>query len=167
MSVGRPAIMVRITERLQTPAKADATLTLSFEQRQKSRQRIRLDSGEDAGLYLSHGITLRAGDRLLAEDGRVVEVRARVEPVTTAYSVDPHLLARAAYHLGNRHIALEIGAGWVRYREDHVLDGMVAALGLRTVREEQPFEPEAGAYHDGGHRHPEEPGEGDRKHEHG
>lgn len=157
--------MVRITERLQTPAEADATLTLSFEQRQKSRQRIRLDSGEEAGLSLPHGTMLRAGDRLRAEDGRVVEVRALAEPVTTAYSVDPHLLACAAYHLGNRHIALEIGAGWVRYRVDHVLDGMIASLGLRTVREEQPFEPEAGAYHGGGHRHPEKPGDG--AHEHG
>ncbi len=109
--------MVRITERLQTPAKTDTTLTLSFEQRQKSRQRVRLDSGEDAGLSLPHGTMLRAGDRLRAKDGRVVEVRALAEPVTTGYSVDPHLLARAAYHLGNRHIALEIGAGWVRYRD--------------------------------------------------
>ncbi len=149
--------MVRITERLQTSAKANTTLTLSFEQRQKSRQRIRLDSGEETGLSLPHGTVLRAGDRLRSEDGRVVEIRALPEPVTTAYSADPHLLARAAYHLGNRHIALEIGAGWVRYRVDHVLDKMVAALGLRTVREEQPFEPEAGAYQGGGHRHPEEP----------
>ena len=104
--------MVRITERLQTPAKVDTTLTVSFEQRQKSRQRVRLDSGEEAGLSLPHGTVLRAGDRLRTEDGRVVEVRALAEPVTTAYSDDPHLLARAAYHLGNRHIALEIGAGW-------------------------------------------------------
>jgi len=153
------ATMVRITERLQTSAKADTTLTLSFEQRQKSRQRIRLDSGEETGLSLPHGTVLRAGDRLRSEDGRVVEVRALAEPVTTAHSADPHLLARAAYHLGNRHIALEIGAGWVRYRVDHVLDTMVASLGLRTVREEQPFEPEAGAYHGDGHHHPEEPGE--------
>jgi len=157
--------MVRITERLQTPAKADATLTLSFEQRQKSRQRIKLDSGEEAGLCLPHGTVLRADDRLRIEDGRVVEVRALPEPVTTAYSDDPHLLARAAYHLGNRHIALEISAGWVRYRVDHVLDGMVASLGLRTVREDQPFEPEAGAYHGGGHHHPGEPSDG--THEHG
>ncbi|MGH7886926.1 MAG: urease accessory protein UreE, partial [Candidatus Binatia bacterium] len=70
-----------------------------------------------------------------------------------------------AYHLGNRHIALEIDAGWVRSRVDHVLDGMVTSLGLRPVREEQPFEPEAGAYHGGGDRHPGEPGDG--THEHG
>ncbi|MGH8508732.1 MAG: urease accessory protein UreE [Gammaproteobacteria bacterium] len=152
--------MLRITERLQTPGKAGATLTLSFDQRQRSRQRIKLDSGEEAGLCLPHGSVLRAGDRLLSEDGRVVEVRALAEPVTTAYSDDPHLLARAAYHLGNRHIALEIGAGWVRYRVDHVLDAMVASLGLRTVREDHPFEPETGAYHGGGHRHPDEPGDG-------
>ena len=61
----------------------------------------------------------------------------------------PHHLLRAAYHLGNRHVALQIGAGWVRYQHDHVIDEMVKGLGLDVQVEDTPFEPEAGAY--GGH----------------
>jgi Urease accessory protein UreE len=145
-------MIVRINERLQAPAKADATVTLSFEQRQKSRLRVKLNNGEEVGLSLPRGTVLRGGDLLRAEDGRLIEVRPAAEPVTTAFSEDPYLLARAAYHLGNRHVALQIGDGWVRYLEDPVLDAMVEALRLRTVREKRPFEPESGAYqsHDHG-----------------
>ncbi len=148
--------VIRITERMTGPTRAALTLTLSFDQRQKSRQRVRLDSGEEAGLDLPRGTVLRGGDGLRAEDGRMIEVRAAAEPVTTAYSGDAHLLCRAAYHLGNRHVAIEIGEGWVRYLVDHVLDAMVRSMGLRTVHKERPFEPEGGAYADighGGHGH--------------
>ena len=138
--------MVRVQERLQTSAPAMAALILSFDQRQKSRQRARLDNGEEVGLNLPHGTVLRGGDRLRADDGRVIEVRAAPEPVSTAASVDPIRLARAAYHLGNRHVAVQIGGGWVRYLQDHVLDDMVRALGLALTQEIIPFEPEAGAY---------------------
>lgn len=148
--------LLRIRERVAGPTRAALTLTLSFEQRQKSRQRVRLDSGEEAGLDLPRGTLLRGGDGLRAEDGRMIEIRAAAEPVTTAYSGEPRLLCRAAYHLGNRHVALEIGDGWVRYLADHVLDAMVAALGLRAVHEQAAFEPEGGAYPGsapGGHGH--------------
>jgi urease accessory protein len=158
--------IIRINERLHAAAKADLTLTLSFEERQKSRQRVALDGGEEAALVLARGTCLSDGDLLRAEDGRVIAVRAAPEPVTTALTADPTLLARAAYHLGNRHVALQIGEGSVRYLEDHVLDAMVAALGLRLVHEQRPFEPEAGAYH--GHAHPphDEP-DGREPHRHG
>lgn len=138
--------MVRVHERLQTSAPAMAALILSFDQRQKSRQRARLDNGEEVGLNLPHGTVLRGGDRLRADDGRVIEVRAAPEPVSTAASLDPIQLTRAAYHLGNRHVAVQIGAGWVRYLQDHVLDDMVRALGLTLTQGIIPFEPEAGAY---------------------
>jgi urease accessory protein len=146
--------VIKINERLHGSAEqAHATLTLSFEQRQKSRLRVKLDSGEEAGLTLPHGTVLRSGDLLRAEDRRVIEVRAASEPVTTASTGDTHLLARAAYHLGNRHVALQIGEGWVRYLADHVLDAMVGGLGLGIVHEERPFEPEIGAYSGSSHDH--------------
>ncbi len=135
-----------VRERLQIPAPAVAALILTFDQRQKSRQRVRLESGEEVGLNLGHGTVLRGGDRLRADDGRVIEVRAAPEPVSTAASLDPIQLTRAAYHLGSRHVAVQIGAGWVRYLQDHVLDDMVRALGLTLTQEVIPFEPEAGAY---------------------
>ncbi|HYY16096.1 MAG TPA: urease accessory protein UreE, partial [Gammaproteobacteria bacterium] len=80
-------------------------------------------------------------------------VCAAAEPVTTAFTEDAHLLARAAYHLGNRHVALQIGEGWVRYLANHVLDAMVGKLGLVIVHEERPFEPEVGAYSGSSHNH--------------
>ncbi len=144
---------LQITERLREPADAQATLTLPFEQRQKSRLRIRLDNGQDAGLFLPRGTVLRHGDRLRATSGLVVEVRAAPEAVSTARADDALLLARAAYHLGNRHVALQLGPGWLRYPHDHVLDNMARELGLTVNREQAPFEPEAGAYGGGHHHH--------------
>ena len=144
---------LQITERLREPVDAQTTMTLPFEQRQKSRLRIRLDNGQDAGLFLPRGTVLRHGDRLRATSGLVVEVRAAPEAVSTARADDALLLARAAYHLGNRHVALQLGPGWLRYPHDHVLDNMARELGLTVNREQAPFEPEAGAYGGGHHRH--------------
>lgn len=143
--------MTKIETRLQERTKPDVTLGLSFEDRQKRRQRVTLDTGEAATLDLPRGTRLCDGDLLRAEDGRVIAVRAAAEGVSTVRTDDPTLLARAAYHLGNRHVALEIGEGFVRYLEDHVLDAMVEALGLRIERERRPFEPETGAYSGHGH----------------
>lgn len=150
------AVELKIVERLSEVLPPQAYLTLPFEWRQKSRLRTRLDSGEDVGLFLPRGTVLRHGDRLRTTNGLVVEVRAATETVSTAYADDPVELARAAYHLGNRHVALQVGAGWLRYLHDHVLDRMVAELGLTVCAEQAPFEPETGAYggdHSHGHGH--------------
>lgn len=146
-----------LTEVLADDGPHDATLTLPFDARQKSRLLTRLDSGEPAGLFLPRGTVLRGGDRLRAADGRVVRVRAAREAVSTAGTPGSLLLVRAAYHLGNRHVPLQIGIGWLRYQRDHVLDAMVASFGLEVAHEEVPFEPEGGAY--GGHSHPARTGD--------
>ena len=129
------------------------TLTLTFDQRVRSRQRVELDNGEPAGLFLPRGSVLQGGHRIAADTGELVEIRAADEAVSTVYSDDPLLLARACYHLGNRHVALQIERGFVRYQHDHVLDDMVRGLGLAVESENAPFEPEAGAYDAGGHSH--------------
>lgn len=145
---------LQIVERLSEVLPVQATLTLPFELRRKSRLRTRLDSGEDVGVFLARGTVLRDGDRLRAFNGLIVEVRAALEAVSTARTDEPLLLARAAYHLGNRHVPLQIGPGWLRYLHDHVLDGMVQTLGLTVINDQVPFEPEAGAYGDHhGHDH--------------
>lgn len=154
--------MLEIRVRLAPePQREDApdelTLTLPFDARQRSRQRVRLDDGSERALLLPRGTVLRDGDRLQDEAGQVIRVRAADETVSTARSQDPRLLARICYHLGNRHVPLQIGADWLRYRHDHVLDGMVAALGLPVACEQAPFEPESGAYFGSGHAHAAHP----------
>ena len=124
---------------------------LTWERRQKSRQRVRLESGEEVALMLPRGTTLKDGQHIASEAGRIIEIVSAAEAVSTVRSTNPTGLARAAYHLGNRHTPVQLGKGWLRYRRDHVLDAMIAALGIEAVpeKEEAPFEPEPGAYSHG------------------
>ena len=141
--------MLTITKKLADRRVVDAQLSLPFELRSKSRLRTALTTGEEVGVVLERGTILRGGDLLEAEDGRIIEIVAAAEQVSTVHARDPAALARVAYHLGNRHVALQVGDGWVRYLHDHVLDDMVRGLGLDVAHELAAFEPEAGAY--GGH----------------
>jgi len=146
--------MIEIKSRLRSPSphsEARGLLELPFEQRQKSRLRARLPSGEEVALALPRGGVLRGGDLLLASDGRVIEVRARPERLLHVECDSPHELAAAAYHLGNRHVPVQIGAACLRLVADHVLERMLKGLGARVTAVEAPFEPEAGAY--AGHPH--------------
>ena len=129
------------------------TLTLAFDQRQKSRLRARLASGEEVALLLPRGTTLRGGDLVGASDGRIIEVIAEPERVLHIECGTPMALARAAYHLGNRHVPLQVGDGWLRIAADHVLAEMLSNLGATVTPIEAPFEPEAGAYSGGHHHH--------------
>lgn len=143
------------------------TVTLSFEQRQRTRLRVRTDSGEELAVILPRGTVLHDGDVLQATSGQRIAVRAAAEEVSTVRCADAVALARACYHLGNRHVALQIGAGWARYRHDHVLDDMVRGLGLPVAAGLLPFEPEGGAYshnHSGSQGHGHGHGHG---HDHG
>jgi urease accessory protein len=139
--------MLHITERLSGVHEFAATLTLPFDLRQRTRQRLRLDDGREAALLLPRGMVLRGGDRLRASGGEVIAVKAAAEEVSTLFGNDSVQLARAAYHLGNRHIAVQLGDGWLRFLRDHVLDSMVRDLGIQLIHDVAPFEPEAGAYH--------------------
>jgi urease accessory protein len=149
-------------------AAASEQLLLPFESRCKSRLRTRLASGEEVGLFLERGRVMRGGDRLLGKDGRVIEVVAAAEPLMEAQSSDPLQLARAAYHLGNRHVAVQVLPGSLRFGRDHVLGEMVRGLGVPVAEIEAPFEPEAGAYGaHGGHGHSADgEGRGPRIHDH-
>lgn len=128
-----------------------ARLTLNFDARTKSRLRTQLADGEEVGLFLPRGTILRGGDRLQAADGRIVEVVSAPEDLIEARCADAFALARAAYHLGNRHVAVQVGAGWLRIQADHVLETMLTGLGADVASLTAPFEPEAGAYAHGHH----------------
>ncbi len=147
--------VLKITSRVNTnnsneEKPIDFTLTLPYELRQKSRLRTQLDNGQDIGIILNHGQQLQHGDRLQAENGCIIEVRAAVEAVSTITVNDALLRMRACYHLGNRHVPLQIRGTWFRYLQDGVLDNMINHLGLSILHENAAFEPEAGAY---GHTH--------------
>ena len=128
-------------------------MTLTFEDRRRSRLLVRLGDGREAALMLPRGTVLRDGDRLRGDTGSIAVVRAAPETLSVARTSDPHLLTRAAYHLGNRHVPLQIGPGWLAFGHDHVLDGLVRDLGLEVTTESAPFEPEAGGYRHQGSEH--------------
>jgi urease accessory protein len=129
-----------------------ARLELPFDARQKSRLRTRLSTGEEIALMLPRGDVLRGGDVLQASDGRLVLVVAAHEALIHIECAQPRDLARAAFHLGNRHVAVEVGEGYLRIAADHVLEDMLRGLGAALRAIHAPFEPESGAYHSG-HEH--------------
>jgi len=144
--------MYEIEERITCRGSADDRLVAPFELRQKSRARVTLASGAEAGLFLPRGTVLRHGDCLRTRCGRVVRVEAALEHVLTARAQGPGALLRAAYHLGNRHVPLQVGPDWLRLGFDPVLRDMLLGLGVDVAEEQAPFEPEAGAYR-GTHGH--------------
>lgn len=125
-------------------------LVLTFEQRQKSRLRAKLESGEEVALMLERGKVRRGGERVIATDGRELEIVSAPEKLLHIESGE---IARVAYHLGNRHVPVQVGEGFLRIAEDHVLEEMAKRLGAKVTRVEAPFEPEAGAYDGEGHHH--------------
>ena len=147
--------MLRLTRKITAQGHVNATLTLPFERRIKSRQRVTLDNGSAAGLFLERGSTLRDGDCVASDDGVAVRIRAADETLSSVCGDDPLLISRACYHLGNRHVPVQIMSGLLRYQHDHVLDDMLRGLGLEVTVEQAPFEPEPGAYSEYGmgHRH--------------
>lgn len=162
--------VVGIGEREQA-SRAAASLTLSFDRRRRSRLRARLDGGEEVAVVLPRGTVLSDGDVLVLSDERLVRVQAAAEVLSRATSTDPLLLARAAYHLGNRHVPVQVGGGFLAYQHDHVLDDMVRGLGLAVAAVEAPFEPESGAYghghgHGGRHSHEDDLDDEHSHHEH-
>ena len=121
-------------------------LVLPYDARRKSRQRVTLASGEELGYVLPSGTVLRDGDRLLTGNGLVIEVEAAPEVLLEVRSGDTLLLGRAAYHLGNRHVPVQLGKRFLRFQPDHVLAEMLEGLGCPVSDVEAPFDPEGGAY---------------------
>jgi urease accessory protein len=153
-------------------AVAGDRIELAFEARCRSRFRVQSAGGRECGVFLERGTVLRGGDKLAGDDGSVFEVVAAPEALIEARSADPLLIAKAAYHLGNRHVAVHLMPGRLRFAADAVLGEMVRGLGLDVVSANEAFEPESGAYGShGGHAHPhghssDGEGRGPRIHDH-
>lgn len=144
--------------------KRAATVELDWDVRQKSRFDATDSQGRTLGVFLPRGSVVRGGDVLVAEDGSLVRVTAANQPVLVvtpcAEHGTPFDLLRAAYHLGNRHVALELQADHLKLEPDHVLADMLRQMHLIVNDAAAAFEPESGAYAAGSHSH----GQG---HEHG
>lgn len=151
-----------LTHRLSAHSSAQPapalTLSLSAEERTRSRYYFQTQEGEGVYLRLTRGTMLQGGDLLQSEDGEtIVQVIAKPEPVITVRAQTPLELLRAAYHLGNRHIALEVTETFLRLAPDPVLKDLIQQMGLHLTEEVVPFQPEAGAYalegHSAAHSH--------------
>jgi urease accessory protein len=143
-----------------------ATVELDWDTRSKSRFDATDSAGRHLGVFLPRGQVLRGGDVLVAEDGSLVRVLAAPQPVLRVTACATHGTAldlpRAAYHLGNRHVALEVQAAHLQLEPDAVLAEMLRSMHLIVTELQAPFEPESGAYvsgdrdqgaHDHGHAH--------------
>lgn len=123
------------------------TLPLTAEERTRSRYKFTLDNGQDVSLRLPRGTVLYDGDILTDENQNIfIKIVAKAEPILTAIAQTPLLLLRAAYHLGNRHVPVEITPDYLRLSPDAVLQKMLEKLGLEIKAEVVPFQPESGAY---------------------
>ena len=156
--------MLTLIARCACVAEPHGELVLPYDLRIRSRLRTQLASGEEAVLRTERGAVLRGGVCLKAEDGRVVRVIAAPEKVLHVVCANAFELTRAAYHLGNRHVAVQIGDGYLRIAADHVLGEMLRGLGASIEEIEAPFEPESGAY-GGGHEHHHETAHGGKIHQ--
>jgi urease accessory protein len=132
---------------------AAGTLTLDFEARHRRRVRLTTDQGEDVLLDLPKAVAMADGDGLQLEDGRLLKVQAAAEFVVEVKHKDFDQLIRIAWHLGNRHLPTEIRHDVLRIRPDHVIENMLHGLGADLAKVHTPFQPERGAYGDGGHHH--------------
>jgi urease accessory protein len=124
---------------------------LDFDRRHRRRILLRTEQGREVLLDLPQAVRLRDGDGLVVAEG-VVRVCARLEPLLEIHAHDPGDMARIAWHLGNRHLPVQVLGDRLRIRADHVIREMVELLGGHVVAVEAPFDPEAGAYA-GGHHH--------------
>ena len=145
--------MLTLHTKLAHAQSIDGLLELPYDQREKCRLRATLASGEEVAVFMVRGSVLRDGELLTGEDGRVFKVVAAPEPVYVVRCATPHILARCAFHLGNRHTQVQIGEQLLRIRADPVLRDMVQGLGASVEQAMAPFEPEAGAYSGAGHSH--------------
>jgi len=133
---------------------SDAVL-IDYDQRHRRRVKLTTDSGATLLLDLAHAARLRHDDGLALDDGTIVRVCARPEPLLEIHAHRDQDLVRIAWHLGNRHLPVQLLGDRIRIRTDHVIAAMVEGLGGHAEPIDAPFDPEAGAYAPGagGHHH--------------
>jgi len=149
--------MLTLHTKINSAETIAAQLILPYDLREKSRLRATLSNGEEVGVFTTRGTVLRHGDLLTGDDGRVIQIVSAAEPTYRVECATAHGLLRCAFHLGNRHTQAEVGAGFLRIRQDSVLKEMLEGLGAVVTPDNAPFEPESGAYSGAGHHHAAHP----------
>jgi len=134
-------------------ASAIDSVTLDAHERHRRRVVLTGENGTRFLLDLPQAMALRDGDGLVLDDGAIVRVAGRPEPLVEIAAADGRELARLAWHIGNRHVDVQIVGDRLRIRRDHVIEDMLRGLGARLSPVEAPFDPEHGAYDHGGHDH--------------
>jgi urease accessory protein len=145
---------------------ATDTVVLAYNDRYRRRLAMKGERGVEFLLDLSETTALRNGDGLVLDDGRMIEVRAKPEPLLVVEAKDAHHLARLAWHLGNRHVLTAIEKNRILIRPDHVLAEMLSGLGATVSAIEAPFDPESGAYDRRSHDHHHDHGGNGHHHDH-
>jgi len=134
-------------------ARAIDRVLIDHDSRHRRRIVLRTEAARELLLDLAQAVRLRHGDGLLLDDGGVVRVEARPEPLAEIHAHADDDLVRIAWHLGNRHLPVQLLGVHIRIRRDHVIEAMVEQLGGHVDHIEAPFDPEAGAYAAGPHHH--------------
>jgi|TARA_B110000902_G_scaffold267194_1_gene359015 urease accessory protein len=151
------------TKEIPSGAQTDE-ISLCFDDRKRGRLKVSCANQQQVGIQIERGLVLRDATVLTDGGGSYLIIRASDEAVSTAYIDLPLLFARGSYHLGNRHVPLQLGDGFLRYQQDYVLDDMLSGLGIDVIHEQAVFEPENGAYAKAGHSHSHPSDDHDHQH---
>lgn len=146
-------IFLEVYKRLDHAYDVDDEVVLAHEVREKGRFKVMSKKGIEVRVFLERGKTLEVGEYLQTECGKVIAIAGAEEEVVKASCDDWQTFSKACYHLGNRHVKIQVGERWLRIKPDYVLEEMLELLGLSLTKETAVFVPESGAYAGGHHHH--------------
>lgn len=144
---------VEVYQRVEHTHTVDDRLILDHAIREKGRFKAISEKGLEVRVFLERGKTLAIGEALKTECGKIIEVAGAEEEIVEAGCDDWETFSKACYHLGNRHVKIQVGERWLRMKTDYVLEEMLQLLGLNVVKKNSVFIPESGAYAGGHHHH--------------
>ncbi|CAA0122277.1 Urease accessory protein UreE [BD1-7 clade bacterium] len=142
--------ILNVTQKQSVPnGFADDSVMLDLDQRRKFRLKTQSRLGDEVRIFLDRDKPMQLGDTLVADCGKTLKVVGKPEPLVVARANDAVTFARVCYHLGNRHLTVQINALELRFKPDHVIEELVESFGLALEHTDTVFEPEPGAYAQG------------------
>ncbi len=150
--VNSEPLVLEVYERLDHAHSVDDAIILDYAMREKGRFKVQSQQGNEIRIFLERGKTLTVGEYLKTACGKIIEIMGAQEEVVEARCSDWLSFAKACYHLGNRHVKIQIDECCLRIKPDYVLEEILQQLGLTLTKSNAIFIPESGAY-TGGHQH--------------